>query len=401
MKNTLFTPYTLGRIQLKNRFLMAPMTRSRSSQPGDIPNALMAEYYGQRAGAGIIITEATQVSLQGMGYAKTPGIYTKEQIEGWKLITKEVHKNNGKIFLQLWHVGRVSSSKVNGLQPIAPSAKTAKETSVYIFDGAPNGDATFVPVEQPRAMTKADIAQVVQEFRVGAKNAVEAGFDGVEIHGANGYLIDQFLRSNSNDRQDEYGGSKENRVRILNEITQAVADEVGADKTGVRLSPFIKFKDMDDPEILDTIMIAIKELEKIGVVYIHLCEADWDDAPVIPHDFRKKLRENFSNTIIATGNKTPELAEELLTNNLVDIVGFGRKFLTNPDYPERVKRGEKMNEISDSHTLFGGGTAQGYTDYPTKQGYLTDNLPCSLLNLYKYSSRGSRLRYAPFRDKKR
>jgi len=351
-------------IELKNRFVMAPMTRSRSSQPGDIPNALMAEYYGQRASAGLIISEATQISLQGKGYAKTPGIYTQEQIEGWKLVTNEVHQKGSKIFCQLWHVGRVSSSKVNGLQPIAPSAKIAKDTQVYIFDGAPNGDATFVPVEEPKTMTKDDIKQVIEEFRVAAKNAIEAGFDGVEIHGANGYLIDQFLRSNSNVRTDEYGGNQENRVRLLTEITQAVADEIGTQKTGVRLSPFISFKDMNDPEILQTIMLASQKLEEIGVTYIHLCEADWDDAPTIPNDFRTELRNTFSNTIIATGNKTPKEANEILADNLVDLVGFGRRFLSNPDYPKRVKLNAKMNEISDNHTLFGGGTAKGYTDYP-------------------------------------
>lgn len=364
MKTTLYTEYKMNGLSLKNRFLMAPMTRSRAEEPGNIPNALMAKYYGQRASAGIIITEATQISLQGMGYAKTPGIYSQKQIEGWKLVTDTVHKKGGKIFLQLWHVGRVSSSKVNGLQPIAPSSKIAKGTQVYIFDGAPNGDATFVPVEKPREMTKDDITQVIEEFRVGARNAIEAGFDGVEIHGANGYLIDQFLRSNSNDRTDKYGRTKENRIRILKEITQAVADEIGANKTGVRLSPFISFKDMNDPEILETIMIAAKTLNKIGITYIHLCEADWDDAPTIPEDFRIKLRSNFTHTIIATGNKTPKEANDLLDKNLVDLVGFGRKFLTNPDYPKRVQLNATMNDISDPHTLFGGGDARGYTDYP-------------------------------------
>ena len=363
-KTALFTSYNMNGISLENRFLMAPMTRSRATQPNDIPNTLMAEYYGQRATAGIIITEATQISLQGKGYAKTPGIYTQEQIAGWKLTTDEVHKKGSKIFLQLWHVGRVSSSKVNGLQPMGPSTKIAKETTVYIFDGAPNGDATFVPVEEPIAMSKEDIKQVIEEFRIGAKNAIEAGFDGVEIHGANGYLIDQFLRSNSNDRTDEYGGSQENRIRILSEITQAVSDEIGTEKTGVRLSPFISFKDMNDPEILETIMLASKKLEEIGITYIHLCEADWDDAPEIPNKFRVELRETFSKTIIATGNKTPKEANELLGDNLVDLVGFGRKFLTNPDYPKRVALNSDMNEISDNHTLFGGGTARGYTDYP-------------------------------------
>lgn len=360
----LFEPYELSGNQLENRFLMAPMTRSRASQPEDIPNALMAEYYAQRSTAGIIITEATQVSLQGKGYANTPGIYSKQQIEGWKLITNAVHQNGSKIFLQLWHVGRVSSSKVNGLQPIAPSALIAQNTSVYVFDGAVNGDATFVPVEEPREMNKTDIDIVIQEFVQGAKNAIEAGFDGVEIHGANGYLIDQFLRSNSNKRKDEYGGTKENRIRLLIEISKEVANAIGKEKTGIRLSPFISFKDMNDPEILQTIMIAAAELNKLDVAYIHLCEADWDDAPQIPLDFRIELRDTFKKTIIATGNKTPEEAEQLLQENLVDLVGFGRKFLTNPDYPAKVKENFRLNEISDTHTLFGGGTARGYTDYP-------------------------------------
>lgn len=364
MKNNLSTPYNMGSLELNNRFLMAPMTRSRASQPGDIPNQLMAEYYGQRTSAGIIISEATQISLQGKGYANTPGIYTKEQIEGWKLVTEQVHKQGSKIFLQLWHVGRVSSSKVNGLQPIGPSEKIANETSVYIFEGAPNGDATFVPVEMPKAMNKNDIKQVIEEFRIAAKNAMSAGFDGVEIHGANGYLIDQFLRSNSNVRTDEYGGSPENRVRLLTEITQAVVNEIGSEKTGIRLSPFISFKDMQDPEILDTIMLAVKKINKVGVTYLHLCEADWDDAPEIPTDFRVELRATFNHSIISTGNKTPEQANELLESNLVDLVGFGRNFLTNPDYPQRVKMSAPLNPISDTHTLFGGGGARGYTDYP-------------------------------------
>jgi N-ethylmaleimide reductase len=362
--NKIFSPYRLNGIELKNRFLMAPMTRSRATQPGDVPNALMAEYYAQRAGAGIIITEATQISMQGMGYAKTPGIYSKEQIEGWKLITDAVHKAGGKIFLQLWHVGRVSSTKVNGMQPIAPSPLIAQKTKVYIFDGAPHGEATSVPVDEPRELTKAEIHNVISEFVQGAKNAMAAGFDGVEIHGANGYLIDQFLRSNSNKRTDEYGGSRVNRIKFLIEVTQAVANAIGKEKTGVRLSPFISFKDMDDPEILETIMLAAKELNELDITYIHLCEADWDDAPQIPAEFRTALRANFKNTIIATGNKMPEEGENLLQENLVDLIGFGRKFLTNPDFPKRIKINAVLNEISDTHTLFGGGTAKGYTDYP-------------------------------------
>lgn len=359
----IFSNYKLEGHTLKNRFLMAPMTRSRATQPSDVPNVLMAEYYKQRSTAGIIITEATQVSLQGKGYAKTPGIYTQEQIEGWKLTTKAVHEAGSKIFLQLWHVGRVSSSKVNGLKPIAPSAKIAKDTSVYIFDGAPNGDATFVPVEEPREMNQNDIKNVINEFVQGAKNAIEAGFDGVEVHGANGYLIDQFLRSNSNQRTDEYGGNKENRIKLLIEITKAIIKAIGKEKTGVRLSPFISFKDMNDPEILETIMLAVEQLNDLDIAYIHLCEADWDDAPQIPLEFRIELRKKFKNTIIATGNKTPKNGETLLENELVDLIGFGRKFISNPDYPIRVKENLVLSDISDNHTLFGGGTERGYTDY--------------------------------------
>lgn len=360
----LFEPYTMGNFSLANRFVLPPLTRSRSTEPGEVPNALMATYYAQRASAGFLIAEATQVSLQGMGYARTPGIYSREQIEGWKLVTDAVHKQGKKIFLQLWHTGRVGSSKVNGLQPIAPSAIVANNTSVYIFDGAPNGDATFVPVETPRAMTEEDIQQVIAEFAQGAKNAIEAGFDGVEIHGANGYLVDQFLRSNSNKRTDGYGGTQENRTRFVVELTKAVADAAGKDKTGLRIAPFIKFKDMDDPEILDTMMILIEKINKLDILYLHFSEADWDDAPQIPYDFRVRLRNTYTNTIIATGNKTPEQGEQLLKENLVDLIGFGRKFLTNPDYPERVRKNAPMNEITDTHTLFGGGGARGYSDYP-------------------------------------
>ena len=364
MTQPLFSEYSLSGLDLKNRFVMAPMTRSRARQPGDIPTALNATYYAQRASAGLIISEATQISLQGKGYANTPGICTQEQIEGWKIVTQAVHKAGSKIFLQLWHVGRVSTSKVNGLQPVAPSSCIAKDTNVYIFDGAANGDVTFVDVEQPREMTEEDIQQTIEDFRNGARNAIQAGFDGVEIHGANGYLIDQFLRSNTNKRNDQYGGSKEDRVRLLIEVTKAVVEEVGKERTGVRLSPYIKFKDMDDPEILETFMIAAEQLNSLEIAYIHLCEADWDDAPEVPESFRQELRKKFTNTIIATGNYTPERGNEVIDKQLVDLVGFGRKILANPDYPERVAKNLPLNEITNTHTLFGGGGAEGYTDYP-------------------------------------
>ena len=360
---SIFGNYKMKDIELSNRILMAPMTRSRT-KVGDIPTELNALYYAQRSSAGLIISEATQISLQGQGYADTPGIYSIEQIKGWKKVTKAVHEKGGKIFLQLWHVGRVSSSKVNGLQPIAPSSLIAKDTQVYIFDTPTSKDATMIPVEIPRAMDTNDIYQVIHEFKEAAKNAIEAGFDGVEIHGANGYLLDQFLRSNSNQRDDNYGGTKSKRIKLLLDITKAVIKEIGADKTGVRLSPFIKFKDMDDPEILDTFMLAAKELNELDITYLHLCEADWDDAPKIPIIFRKQLRKNFNNTIIATGGYTLEKANEVIEKDLVDIVGFGRYYIPNPDLVERFKNHWPLEEIKDSHTLFGGRDEFGFSDYP-------------------------------------
>ncbi len=363
MKNV-FNSYQMKDLKLENRISMAPMTRSRTIE-GEIPTQMNAEYYAQRASSGLIISEATQISLQGQGYADTPGIYSKEQIEGWKLVTKAVHEKGGKIILQLWHVGRVSSSKVNGLQPIGPSALLAKDTQVYVFDTPTSKDATMLPVETPKAMDINDITQVIKEFKQASRNAIEAGFDGVEIHGANGYLLDQFLRSNSNKREDSYGGSKENRIKLLLEITKEVIDEIGADKTGVRLSPFIQFKDMEDPEILDTFMLAAKELNKLDMLYIHLCEADWDDAPQIPESFRKELRNTFKNTIIATGGYSLERANKVIEKDLVDIVGFGRYYIPNPDLVNRLKNNYPLSEIKDSHTLFGGRDEVGYSDYPS------------------------------------
>lgn len=359
----LLAPYALKNLPLTNRIVMAPMTRSRASQSG-VPNELMADYYAQRSSVGLIISEACQISLQAQGYAKTPGIYTQEQIEGWKLVTRAVHQKGGKIFLQLWHVGRVSSALVNGLEPIGPSAIPAKGTQVYVFGENNQGDAVFVPVDPPREMSLAEIEQTVQDFVQAAQNALAAGFDGVEIHAANGYLIDQFLRSNSNVRTDLYGGSKENRIRFLSEVSRAVVDAIGSERVGVRLSPFIKFKDMDCHEILQTIQLAAVELSQLDLAYLHLCEADWEDAPQIPLQFRRELRNNFKNALIATGNKNPAQGEELIQSGLVDLIGFGRPLISNPDYVERILRDFPLAPIGDRHKLFGGGTAVGYSDYP-------------------------------------
>lgn len=349
-----FRPYDLQGNELRNRFVLAALTRSRTAQPGNIPTAFMADYYAQYASAGLIITEPAQVSLQGMGYSNTPGIYSLGHIRGWKQTTTAVHQAGAKLFLPLWHAGRLGSLFVNGLRPIAPSAIPAKEAKVYvlkrwisemgeqeyrqyfenIFDAAfehtPREDVVEVPVNRPNPMTFWDIQQVIAEFQQGAKNAISAGFDGVEIHGADGYLIDTFLRKNSNQRTDQYGGTPEKRVRILQEITQTVVDTVGKGHVGVRLSPFVRHEDMDDPEIFETLIIAAKQLNALDIAYLHVSEADWADAPQIPDSFWRVLRSAFSKTLIVTGNYTPERAEAVLSQDYVDLIGLGRHFLTNP-----------------------------------------------------------------------
>lgn len=366
MKRKLFTPYILASLELKNRFVMAPMTRARSSQPGDVPNALMARYYAQRSSAGLIITGSAQVSLQGKAYMRSPGMYTQAQLGGWKQIAQAVHARGSRIYLQLCHAGAMSSSKVNGLQPIAPSAIQA-DAQVYMFEENSN-KPIFVPTEKPREMTLDDIEQVIQDFVRSARCAIEAGFDGVEIHAANGYLLDQFLRKTSNFRTDVYGGSAENRVRFLVRLVREVAQAIGADQIGVRLSPYLQAKQTEDSSMLETVLLAAQRLDELRVGYLHLVEPAWKEAPTITDDFRKELRRAFSRTIIVTGNKTPEMAEELLEKGRVDLVGFGRAFVANPDYPRRVLDGAYLNIIENSESLCGGEREKGYTDYPYWKG---------------------------------
>lgn len=340
---------------------MAPMTRCRSTQPGDIPNELMAKYYGQRTSAGLIVTEGTQVSLQGKGYGRTPGIYTPEQIEGWQKITQNVHQKGGKIFLQLWHVGRISNSQINKLQPVAPSAITARNMYVSNFQ-EPDDQPLFLPTEMPRRISVPEIQMTIEHFVKGAKNSIKSGFDGVEIHGANGYLIDQFLRSNSNIRNDSYGGSIKKRSRFLIEIADAVANAIGSNKTGIRLSPFIKEAEMNDPEIFDTILYAAGKLNKTGIAYLHIALPDWEKAPPIPSGFHRDLRSKFKKTIIITGNQTPESGEVLLVQGLADLIGFGKNFISNPDYPLRVQNGSSIDPLQNPNGLIAG-KEKGYTDY--------------------------------------
>ena len=357
--NNLLDSINLGKLELSNKVVMPPMTRSRTIE-GDIPSSINVKYYSDRASAGLIIAEATQISLQGQGYSLTPGIYSEDQIKGWKLVTDAVHEKGGKMFLQLWHVGRVSNHHVNGMQPVAPSAISAKETNVYVMS---NGEAKFLPTEVPRELTIEEIKDIVSEYAIAAKNAIRAGFDGVEIHGGNGYLIDQFLRSNSNIRTDEYGGSIENRVRFVLEVTKSVVEAIGSDKTGVRLAPFITAKDMGDPEILDAITLAAKGISDLGAVYLHLSEADFDDAPEIPDSFRVGLRNIFKNTIIATGRYDLSRANSMLATGLVDMIGFGRLYIANPDLVERFKNDGPYNELRTEGWF--GGNEVGFNDYPS------------------------------------
>jgi N-ethylmaleimide reductase len=356
----LFQPLSLGHLTLPNRIVMSPMTRSRAAQPGDVPTAMMAEYYAQRASAGLIVSEATQISRQGQGYSFTPGIYTREQIAGWKLVTKAVHAAGGRMFLQLWHVGRMSheSFHADG-KPVAPSA-LSPDAQVWVVDPK-TGVGAMVDCPVPRALSTEEIGTVVEDFRRAAANAMDAGFDGVELHGANGYLIDQFLRRSSNHRTDAYGGGMENRIRFLDEVVTAVAAEVGPDRTGIRLSPYITQRNMADDEIIETILTAARRLNEIGIAYIHLSEADWEDAPVVPESFRHELRKVFQSAVIVAGKYDQVRAERILGENLADLVAFGRPFIANPDLPRRLREGLPLAAF-DGGTLFGGGR-EGYTDY--------------------------------------
>jgi len=357
---SLFSSLKFGNLILPNRIVMAPMTRARTDQPGNVPNDLMAEYYAQRASAGLMISEATQISPQGQGYSFTPGIHSPEQIRGWKRVTDAVHAAGGRMLLQLWHVGRMShpSFHADG-KPVAPSA-LPPDASVWVADPV-TGQGAMVPCPVPRGLETGEIAGIVQDFAQAAANAVEAGFDGVEIHGANGYLIDQFLRRSSNQRGDRYGGSQENRIRFGLEVAEAIASRIGAARTGIRLSPQIMQRGMQDDEIVPTMLRLAQELSRIGLAHIHLAEADWNDAPSIPDEFRHRLRASYGGAIIVAGKYTQERAEAILAQGLADLVAFGRPFIANPDLPRRMRENLALSDF-DPATLFGGDRA-GYADY--------------------------------------
>lgn len=359
MSNILLSPFTKGDLKLKNRIVMAPMTRSRAE--GNTPNALMAEYYAQRAGAGLIITEGTAPSPNGLGYARIPGIFNEAHIAGWRLVTDAVHEKGAKIFIQLMQTGRVSHSlnMPEGAKIIAPSAVASKGEMYTDQEG-------MQPLPVPKAMTAEEIQEAIQEHVTAAKNAIKAGFDGVELHAANGYLLEQFLNPGVNQRTDEYGGSIEKRARFVLEITAAVADAIGKEKTGIRVSPYGSFGDMPVYEETDeTYRYLAKELDKQGLLYIHMVDHSSMGTPEVPLFIKKVIRKEFSNLIILSGGYTQERAVDDLESGLGDLVAFGRQYIANPDLSDRFESGAELAE-PDQDTFYAGGE-KGYIDYPALQ----------------------------------
>lgn len=358
-QNVLLSPVKLGRYELPNRLVMAPLTRNRAGN-GNVPHELNAVYYAQRASAGLIITEATQISPQGVGYPATPGIHSTEQVEGWKLVTKAVHDRGGRIFLQLWHVGRISHPTLqpNGDLPVAPSA-IAPEGNAATYEGEK-------PFVTPRALETEEIAGIVEDYRRAAQNALDAGFNGVEIHGANGYLIDQFLRDGSNQRTDEYGGSIENRSRFALEVVEAVVSVWGADRVGIRLSPSGTFNSMSDSDPQALFSYLVKQLDRYNLAYIHIVEPRIDNgAPEGQNLTAGFFRSIYSGTIIAAGGHDKESGETVVANGEADLIAYGRWYISNPDLVERFATNAELNAYDRS--TFYGGTEKGYTDYPTLQ----------------------------------
>lgn len=366
---SLFAPLTLGDLQLRNRIALPPLTRCRSEQPGNIPGEMMVEYYRQRSGAGFMITEGTQIEPRGQGYAWTPGIHSAAQIAGWRKVTEAVHQQGGTIFCQLWHVGRVSHNELQpGKQaPVAPSAVAANNVRVFIETGPGTGMLTSPSI--PRELTTAEVKELVELYRRAAENAREAGFDGVELHSANGYLINQFISEHTNFRTDEYGGSLENRLRFLREVTEAVSSVFGSQRVGVRFAPLFSSTDEErvylglvesDPHA--TYIRAAQLLNQLGVGYLSIAEADWDNSPDMPESFRIALRETFRSPIMYSGRYTRQKAQLMLEKGWGDLFGFGRTFIANPDLPARFYSGHPLNDV-DPASLYGG-SEKGYTDYP-------------------------------------
>ncbi len=353
----LYEPVRLGRYRLANRIVMAPLTRSRAGIDG-VARPPMAEYYAQRASAGLIIAEGTNISPQGRGYAFTPGLYTTAQVEGWQPVTRAIHAKGGRVFVQLWHVGRVShpSLQPGGALPVAPSAIRPAGTSYT--------EAGFQPCVTPRALDTTEIPAIIERYRQAARNALAAGFDGVEIHAANGYLLEQFLRDSTNQRTDAYGGSRENRARLLLEVTEAVVGICGGERVGIRLSPVSTVNDSgpdSDPEA--TYSHVVEHLNAFTLTYIHVIEGMTQGPREVPGGFDvQNLRHALKGSYIANNGYDLDLALEARRRNLADLIAFGRLYIANPDLVERLRIGAPLN-IPDRASFFGGG-AEGYTDYP-------------------------------------
>ena len=365
---SLFEPTHAGDIALANRIAMAPLTRNRA--PDAIPTELTATYYAQRATAGLIISEATAISPEGQGYADVPGLYGTEQLDGWKKVTSAVHEAGGKIVVQLWHVGRISHTSLQPghAKPVAPSAIRAHAKTVLLKDGVP----TFTDTSEPRALDAEELPRIVQDYRHAARNAIAAGFDGVEIHAANGYLIDQFLKTGANQRTDDYGGSIKNRARLLLEVTRAIVDEIGGGRTGIRLSPVTPANDIVDENPQPLFDYVVRELGKLGLAYVHVIEGatggprELPDRPFDYAELRNAYRAAGGKGAWMVNNAYDRALAEAALANGADIVAFGRPFISNPDLVERLKQNAPLNELNRD-TLYGGG-AKGYTDYPTLAG---------------------------------
>jgi len=349
----LFKPLQVGALTLPNRFVLAPLTRTRAGVE-HLPNDLMAEYYAQRASGGLLITECTMVAEGTSAFVAEPGVYSAEQIAGWKKTTDAVHAKGGRIFMQIWHAGRAAHPDINGGVRTVSSSTTAIEGEIHTLNGK-------VPHAVPHALTVEEIKDIVAAFAQGAKNAIAAGFDGVEVHGANGYLIDQFLRDGCNQRTDTYGGSLENRARFLFEVLSAVSDAIGSERVGVRLSPLNSYNSMQDSDPVGLITYLADELNSFKLAYLHLMRADFFG--VQKADVMTVARAHYKGVLIGNMGYTPQEAEQAIKDGKLDAVAFGNSYIANPDLPERVKAGAALN-TPDSSTYYTPG-AKGYTDYPT------------------------------------
>lgn len=369
---TLFDGYRLAGNTLKNRAVMAPMTRARA--PGNVPTEATARYYAQRTDAGLIVTEGTPISQEGNGFVDCPGIWNEEQIAGWQQVTQRVHDGGSLIFTQIWHVGRISHTSLqkDGQSPVSSTAVQAAKSSAFGFNDA--GEPDFVIASKPHALTTEEVKRVVKDFANAAVNAAKAGFDGVEIHGANGYLVEQFLNGAVNDRKDCYGSDTlDNRLRFALDVVDACIAKIGAERVGIRLSPFGRLHELGDfAEEEETFLALAHELSHRNIAYIHIMDQASRGAPAMPDGFLEKFRQAYNGTLILAGGMDLNKANEMINNNIIDLAAFGAKYISNPDLVERYRHGWPVSEPDQKY--YYGGTEQGYTDYPTFSGATTIKL---------------------------